>query len=120
VTIDADHWQNRIDQVSVGMTRSKVETLLPPCTRSPLTTAKQGGSQFVRYWVSEDLRVSITYDYTGIPRDAKGKALATTSPHNKVLVLPVLRHSKMPTFEVNSISIEQSPAGDVRRAAPEE
>jgi hypothetical protein len=73
-----------------------------------MTMVGTGGSQSVRYWVDENWSVNIAYDYTGVPRDARGTALDVTSPHNKVLTVAALKQSKMPAIEVKSIgTIEQ-------------
>lgn len=103
VASNADLWRDRAAQVTVGMTRTEVETLLPLYPSSPITTVKSGGSQSTTYWVDENWNVSVAYDYTGIPRDAKGTALDITSPQNRVLMVPVLSQAKMPNVEVKTI-----------------
>lgn len=50
---------------------------------STMTTGT-GGGQSVRYHVSEDVVVTVSYDYTGVPRDASGTALGYSSPDNAV------------------------------------
>ena len=108
VAVNGDYWQSKASQIAVGMTRAEVEKLLPRHPRSPMTTVVTGGSQSVRYWVDENWSVNIAYDYTGVPRDARGTALDVTSPHNKVLTVAALKQSKMPAIEVKSIgTIEQ-------------
>jgi hypothetical protein len=93
----AEYWQDRAAKVTAGMSRAEVEKLLPPHTYSPKTTLRSGSAQCNKYWLDEDWSVSILYDYTGIPRDADGNAMATRSPHNKILSIPVLSKEEMPT-----------------------
>lgn len=109
---NGNEWPSQVAKVKIGMPRLEVERLLPPHPKSPRMTLVQGGSQSVTYWVDANWSVSIAFDYTGIPRDEKGKALDTYSPQNKVLTAPVLTRKKMPVVEVKSIeTIEQQGGG---------
>lgn len=100
-----DHWRRQVAQVTLGMPRGEVEKLLPPHPKSLLTMSGTGGSQSVTYWLDEHWCVSIAYDYTEVPRGAKGVALDTTSPQNKVLTKPILTQKEMPVMDVKSLEI---------------
>jgi len=89
-------WQTRIEQIHVGMKRGDVERILPPCCWSPHHSIFSGGAQGVTYWVDPHWKVSILYDYTGIPRDSSGQALSHESAENKVLTVPTLLRQDMP------------------------
>lgn len=108
-----DHWQHQANQVTVGMTRSQVEKLLPPLPQSPHMTLEGGGSQGESYWLDTNWLVRVTFDYTGIPRDSRGKAVSTKSPQNKLLAPPTLFQKAMPSVYVKTIeTIEPSVDGD--------
>ncbi len=87
------------------MRRADVERLLPSYWRLPedgedsrrfmVVTMGTGGGQGVRYHVSENVEASVSYDYTGVPRDAKGTATDYTSPENKVTAPVQIVRSKM-------------------------
>lgn len=98
-----DHWRSQVTKVTIGMSRGEVERLLPPHPKSLRTMSGTGGSQSVAYWLDEHWCVSIAYDYTGVPRDAKGVALDMTSPQNKVLTKPILTQKEMPVIDVKSL-----------------
>lgn len=98
------HWQHHANQVTVGMTRSQVEKLLPALPQSPHMTFKGGGSQGEVYWLDTNWLVRVTYDYTGIPRDSRGQAVSTKSPQNKLLAPPTLFQTAMPSVDVKTIS----------------
>ena len=100
---DGAHWRDQVSKVTIGMPRSVVDALLPPHPKSPKTTIVSGGSQSEAYWVDDHWCISVAYDYTGVPRDEKGMALARTSPQNKLLTAPVLSQKKMPIVEVKEI-----------------
>lgn len=110
VPADGAKWRNQAEKVTMGMPRSVVETLLPPHPRSPRVTSATGGSQFAWYWVDENWYVSIEYDYTGIPRDEKGRALDPFCPENKVLSKPVLSRKPMSVFEFKNMKTAGKPA----------
>jgi hypothetical protein len=90
-------WEQRIQQVHIGMRRAEVEKFLPQYVAPPTKTSDiipysevlgtiTGGSQTVAYYVSPGWRVCVPYDYTGIPRDAAGNATGDlNSPDNRVV-----------------------------------
>lgn len=88
-------WERAIQKVHAGMRRAEVEKLLPPYVApaakapgilpySSTVINAQGGSQTVAYFVSPGWRVSVPYDYTGIPQDAKGVS-DYRGPDNRVV-----------------------------------
>ena len=101
VTTNTNTWQDKAALVTVGMTRLEVEKLLPRHSKSTVTTTLTGGSQSSRYWVDKDWSVSITYDYSGISQESKDAAHDMTSPHNKVLTVPVVARAKMPEIKLH-------------------
>jgi hypothetical protein len=90
-------WKERCEKVKVGMTRAEAEKILPPY--QPVSAGKEllilpytarvvtgtGSRQAIRYYVSPGWCVVVTYDYTGVARDASGTATEYASPENKVL-----------------------------------
>ena len=86
---DFKFWQERVAQVHVGMRREEVERILPPydppeggsTVRSGFTSEEQG----ISYAVAPPYTVFVSYDYTGVPRDAQGKILERYSPDNRLL-----------------------------------
>ena len=89
------YWEQRAKEVKIGMRRAEVERLLPSYSRPTVPgedfrrfstlTGGTGGGQGVRYHVSEDVEVIVSYDYTGVPRgDATGTAIDCSSPENRV------------------------------------
>ena len=115
---NADYWQQMADQVTVGMSRAEVEQLFPPQPMSSGLTIIQGGSQITTYWVDPFWKVSVSYDYTGVPRNNSGKALSHESPENKVLAIPIIIREDMPKpIKLDSIKVientEQTHAADV-------
>jgi len=104
---DQDHidWEARAREVRVGMRRADVERLLPAYWRPPedgedsrrfmLITMGTGGGQGVRYHVSENVEASVSYDYTGVPRDANGTATNHSSPENRVTAPVQIVRSKL-------------------------
>lgn len=82
-------WKERISQVQPGMTRGEIEALLPPNTSAPQTRNVQGDSQAIVYWLDDQWKVTLEYDFTGIPKEQAGKG-AYDSPENKLLKAPVL------------------------------
>jgi len=86
---DLKYWQERAAQVQVGMRREEVERILPlyipPGGGYGAATTITGGAQGVTYNIAPGYRVILFYDYTGIPRDATGKALQYQSPDNRLL-----------------------------------
>ena len=72
VTSAAIDWEKRAKEVSIGMTRAEVRHILPvwngpsgALLTAPVVTTINGSGQAVGYWVSQDWRVCIIYDYTG-------------------------------------------------------
>lgn len=110
------HWRTQAAKVVIGMSRAEVETLLPKHPESVIVFNGAGSQQSVSYWVDENWRVSIAFDYSGVPRHKKGNAFDPYySSENKVLAAPTLTRGKMPVLkEALSIkTIEHPPAGDV-------
>ncbi|HLK57931.1 MAG TPA: hypothetical protein VKU00_15295 [Chthonomonadaceae bacterium] len=91
-------WGEKIAQVKPGMRRSEVEKLLPRSRSMVYETFIQGGSQVVAYWLDPHWKVRIAYDYTGIPRNAEGKALSYESADNRVLNTPTLIQEEAPSL----------------------
>ena len=65
-------WSKRAEEVSIGMTRAEVRHILPvwkgpsgALLSAPVVTTINGSDQAEVYWVSQDWRVSMFYDYTG-------------------------------------------------------
>lgn len=98
-----DPWRSRAVKVTLGMPRAEVEQLLPPHPKSPRIMSGTGGSQSVVYWLDEHWCLSLAYDYTGGPRDAKGTTLDMASPQNKVLTQPVLTQREMPASNIKNL-----------------
>ena len=82
-----------VNRIQVGMRRQQVEQILPRDGTSGYasTASISGGAQGVTYLVAAGYTVTVFYDYTGVPRDASGRALTTSSPDNRVLDKPKLR-----------------------------
>ena len=92
-----EYWQKRVDQINVGSTtRREVEQLLP--VWYPWGGPSTGSSQAESYWVDEDTKVIIFYDYTGSPQcedptnleKLKETLRNKRNPSNKVLQAPVI------------------------------
>ena len=65
-------WSKRAEEVSTGMTRAEVRHILPiwngpsgALLSAPVVTTLNGSGQAEVYWVSQDWRVCIIYDFTG-------------------------------------------------------
>ncbi len=98
-----DPWRSRAAKVTLGMPRAEVEQLLPPHPKSPRIMSGTGGSQSVVYWLDEHWCVSLAYDYTRGPQEAKGTTLEMASPQNKVLTQPVLTQREMPVSNLKNL-----------------
>ena len=95
-------WEGRAKQIQIGTRRAEVERLLPEYWRPPITvedrrrfgtvTVGVGGGQSVSYRVSETVTVIVSYDYTGVPRDALGTATGYSSPENRVVAPVRIQH----------------------------
>jgi hypothetical protein len=65
------NWRAKAAKVTVGMTRGQVEKILPMWSnpnsqmQRPEVAMVTGGGQECLYWVSENWRVAVNYDYTG-------------------------------------------------------
>ena len=90
----------QLQQVKIGMTRAKVEKIVHRQKFSPGSAIISGGAQFETYWIDPHWKISIGYDYTGIPRDKEGKALDHVSLENKVVSTPQLIREDMPNPQV--------------------
>lgn len=95
---DLTFWMERVAQVRTGMRREEVERILPPYIPPGggygAGTTINGGAQGVTYDIAPGYTVIIFYDYTGIPRDATGRALQYQSPDNRVLAPVKLRPTR--------------------------
>ena len=88
------NWEQRAKQIHIGMRRAEVERLLPPYSRPTAAgedfrrfstnTTINGGGQGVSYHVSDDIVVIVSYDYSGVPRDASGTTTDYSRPDNLV------------------------------------
>ena len=100
-------WTERVNQITVGMRRAEVERILPPyvAPKSNPELARygywiegtiSGGAKGIQYYVSPGYKVTVFYDYTGIPRDATGRALSTDSPDSRVIQPVELSYQPIP------------------------
>jgi len=96
-------WTEKIEKIHQGMGRDEVEKILPPIDRCGKDIFGQGGGQVVSYWLDDKWKVSITYDYEGIPRNKDGNALNNYSPNNKVLSKPTLKRKDCKVTTITSI-----------------
>ncbi len=87
----------QLQQVKIGMTRAEVEKIVQRQKSSPLSAIGTGGARFETFWIDPHWKISIGYDYTGIPRDKEGKARDHVSLENKVVSTPQLIREDMPS-----------------------
>jgi len=82
-------WKERAEQIEPGMKRAEVETLLPPAQGGPIKRSVQADSQILTYWLDNEWKVAIEYDFSGLPED-QDRRTEFDSPENQVLTPPVL------------------------------
>jgi hypothetical protein len=90
------HWKKLAAQIRLGTNRAEVERILPVyhgaadsfslehLSPFPVVTSISGSGQGVSYHLSEHVVAVFEYDYTGIPRDASGKAVSLSSLLNRL------------------------------------
>ena len=119
-----DRWSAQVARVEIGMTRAEVTNLLPRHVQSPRTVIGTGSGQAESFWVDYKWKITIRYDYTGVPRDDEGMALSSESAENRVTSTPVLTREAMPPpIQVESIEtrgIKQVAAPLPSEGAPSE
>ena len=86
----AEIWAMRVDEIQVGMPREEVKALLPPYNLAPTKRNIKGDTQVITYWLDEQWKVSIEYDFTGVSKEQRA-AKSYDSPQNKVVSVPSLK-----------------------------
>ena len=55
-----------------------------------------GSGKGLTYYVSPGYMITVFYDYTGVPRDATGRATDTDSPDSRVMAPVKLNYEPIP------------------------
>lgn len=95
----APYWVRQAEKVKPGMTRPEVEKYLPLYNMSPTFVSAEGDTVVYSYWVDPRWKVTIFYNFNGMPVTDTYGIDWSKSDSVQVIGLPEVEKEKMMTIK---------------------
>ncbi len=89
------YWVQQADKVELGMTRPEVEKYLPVFNTSPTYVFAAGDTVVYSYWVDPKWKVTVFYNFNGMPKTDTYDIDWDKSDSVQVIGLPEVKKEKM-------------------------
>lgn len=93
------YWVQQAEKVKLGMTKPHVEKFLPVYNLSPTFVYAEGDTVVCSYWVDPKWKVTVFYNFNGMPAADTYNIDWSKSDSVQVIGLPEVEKEKMPVVK---------------------